>query len=352
MGKMENQLSEFQVPQRFRWPRLVHLDEVDKQLLRIRPQQRFETKLHFLDANLKFRIPVASNPEQLERRLILKFGRNEIILNCSNDFFPKLLDKMGYRDDIHTMSPASAALTANLALLRLLQQQKEWASLKPRVMSYEHHEGPAPKISCAFSLIDDRGTIETLTISGKVSVLGRVIQILTNGAKLEKREIRSNICLPVRVFAPKFETSIKTLRSLKVGDGMSLPLKWEMLEKRKVIISSHLQINIERTDDDWRCIGEPSTISENQEEGARKFIMSDISKQKEPANDLPIIVNLMVAETKVTLAELEQICDGNILPFHQKLTHLAKLMIGDDVFAEGELVKLDGNVAVRLTRIL
>lgn len=330
----------------------MHLDELDKQLFRVRPQQRSETQIQFLESKLTFRIPVVSNPGQLERRLIVKVGRNEITLSCSGDLFPKLLEEMGYRDDIDSMAPASAALTANLVLLRILQQKKEWECLKPRVMSYEHCKEPAPKVSCAFSLIDDRGTIETVTISGKASVLGRVIQILTSGAKMETRKLRSSIRVPVRIFAPQFEISIRTVRSLKVGDGMLLPLKWEMLEKRKVVVSSHLQINIERTDDDWRCIGELSNIFENSEEGARKSTMSDIKNQKELAKDMPVTVQLMVAETKVALAELEQICDGNILPFHQKLTHSAKLMIGDEVFAEGELVKLDDKVAVRLTRVL
>ena len=67
--------------------------------------------------------------------------------------------------------------------------------------------------------------------------------------------------------------------------------------------------------------------------------------------ELPVSVSLELASFQLSLAELQALAVGEVLATGQPLGQHATLRVGERPIAEGELVQVDGQIGVRITRL-
>jgi len=70
------------------------------------------------------------------------------------------------------------------------------------------------------------------------------------------------------------------------------------------------------------------------------------------AGDIPVDVKVVIGERPFSLADIMNLKPGQIMELNRGLDPAVDLMVQDKVVAHGELVEVDGRMAVRLIRVL
>jgi flagellar motor switch protein FliN len=70
------------------------------------------------------------------------------------------------------------------------------------------------------------------------------------------------------------------------------------------------------------------------------------------AKKLPVQVHVVVGEKQCTLADLFEMEEGQVLELDKSLGGAVDLMVRDKVVARGELVQVDGQLGVRIIRVV
>lgn len=70
------------------------------------------------------------------------------------------------------------------------------------------------------------------------------------------------------------------------------------------------------------------------------------------AADAPIELSLELARFQLTLGELQRVAPGDVLLTGRRIGHAVTLRTAGRAFAEGELVSVEGEIGVRITRVL
>lgn len=70
------------------------------------------------------------------------------------------------------------------------------------------------------------------------------------------------------------------------------------------------------------------------------------------AGDIPVDVKVVIGERPFSLADIMNLKPGQIMELNRGLDPAVDLMVQDKVVARGELVEVDGRMAVRLIRVL
>lgn len=99
-----------------------------------------------------------------------------------------------------------------------------------------------------------------------------------------------------------------------------------------------------------RRIPEPSSDSPSESDGATETL--ERAGNADLARDAPIEVALEIARFQVRLDELERVRPGDVLVTGRRVGEAVTLRAANQAFAEGELVDVEGELGVRITRIL
>ncbi|HKP61573.1 MAG TPA: type III secretion system cytoplasmic ring protein SctQ [Polyangiales bacterium] len=95
------------------------------------------------------------------------------------------------------------------------------------------------------------------------------------------------------------------------------------------------------------CTWEPSTTR-----GRRMPDDQPSRTESALARDAPIDVSLELARFQLSLGELERVVPGDVLLTGRRVGELVTLRAAGQAFAEGELVDVEGELGVRITRLL
>jgi type III secretion system YscQ/HrcQ family protein len=103
-----------------------------------------------------------------------------------------------------------------------------------------------------------------------------------------------------------------------------------------------------------RRIPEPNSDSPSESDGviAPREHAENAAGSADLARDAPIEVTLEIARFQLRLDELERVRPGDVLVTGRRVGEAVTLRAANQAFAEGELVDVEGELGVRITRIL
>ena len=70
-----------------------------------------------------------------------------------------------------------------------------------------------------------------------------------------------------------------------------------------------------------------------------------------PLSEVPLQVTVRLGSARLTLGELLQLQQGSVLVLDREIGEPAEIMVGDRVVALGEMVRVDDELGIRVTRV-
>lgn len=336
--------------QRFVWPELPQISPDTLRLSRLLPATVRAAAFTLGKQKLAVKCPGSIDLQQATLRTEVRFGKTQMEVWSTPSLTALALKARGYDVDPATLTPDSAALVMEFLTYELL------AMLGPELgdMNVVSH-GPSsrvpPPLHLAFGIsgTDDAGA--GFAVSASVEVLESLIGLYGAAKPAGAGFLPESHAVPVTLFGPELEVMQGDLSALVPGDGLILAEGDVAANIRSVAVGSHIRASAKIRRGQMVMASRLSAIKSNSNPEHR---ISDMLKRIESDHDLadlPVTVSLELARTKVTLAELQDLSIGSILPFDTALPQTVRLLLDMDVVAEGELVQMDDKIAVRLTKI-
>lgn len=93
------------------------------------------------------------------------------------------------------------------------------------------------------------------------------------------------------------------------------------------------------------------TLATNFSPSERTAAMPPLSTLRHPLADMPVTISIELARVVVPLSELESMVTGSVLPITAQMPREVRLMMAEVCVGHGELVQVEGAIALRLTKL-
>ena len=154
----------------------------------------------------------------------------------------------------------------------------------------------------------------------------------------------SALQIPISLCGPEIQLAPKSLTDLSAGDTLLFPHDRSILLPRYISCEGHQLCGV--TSKRERLI-----VSGNLEFSSIKGEYSMQDSEKGNIDRMPVTVQLELSRKHMKIGDLRTLTKGSILPFDTALPDVVRLLVGEKCFAEGQLMQVDDNIAVRITKI-
>lgn len=206
----------------------------------------------------------------------------------------------------------------------------------------------APQIG--LSIILDEAMELVVGLGGDTELINRFINSMTFDTITNSRMNFAALPFQVQLFGPDFAISRQSLATACRGDGFLLERDWSALDHAQLVIGDALFAQVKRDNSGFALIHKPQPISYPVRK--ENFDMSvEPTDQNSSADQLPVVIQIELAQATLTFADLSQLNTGSLLPFGKELPSTVGLLANGKRFGRGELVRLNDQIAVRLTEL-
>lgn len=208
-------------------------------------------------------------------------------------------------------------------------------------------------------LADDGVAIAAAVQSGaaRATIRAYVPASLLHDARVERAPSLRLAALPLSLWADAgmVRLELATLRSLECGDVI-------VLERAQIDAAGRgeVQLRVDGSGCRLPCIAHEGRLevasiactSEPAMSSGKRLASDPNPGERTLARDAPIELSLEVARFQLTLGELEHLQPGDVLLSGRRLGERVTLRAAGGALAEGDLVDVEGELGVRLTRLL
>jgi len=135
--------------------------------------------------------------------------------------------------------------------------------------------------------------------------------------------------------------------SYRVGDVMVMSDGWITHSERLFVVNQALMASVSAAKSKWQLDG-PFRSSRV----ALSHYYSEAQLMNQPdgtkISDIPVMVTAEFDRAELSIAELDRLNVGSIVPFQNRQPEKVKLFANGKYFADGHLVEVDGRVGIRL----
>jgi type III secretion system YscQ/HrcQ family protein len=335
----------------FRWPVLPDLTleaaRIEAQLFR--PSASVRHKIAGKTVTLTGPTKAAEGPMVVAEVVI---GRHAVRVCAPEDVLGTLLALHDIEDDWCGYDPGTAALVtehlmaeATVALEAILGGTLRVESLTPAPKKLA---GPALHLDIAVGLDQ---TIP-ITLFADPDLLAQLLRMIGDEEDIDAAPLADldNLAFAVKLMGPAFTAAAKDVALSRIGDGFFLEKDWSGLFITDVIVAGHLAAKARLADDGFRLT---SDLSRHDKPNSGKEATMSFKSGTDDSDTatLPVTMRIELAETTMTLAEVRAMAAGSLLPFAQDLPTTVSLTANGKPFARGDLVRIEGKIAVRLTEL-
>ncbi|MEJ6402716.1 FliM/FliN family flagellar motor switch protein [Yoonia sp. 2307UL14-13] len=141
-----------------------------------------------------------------------------------------------------------------------------------------------------------------------------------------------------------FSISKEDLTATTIGDAFLLEADWSRQQTATMFIAEHLFAHARLSD------AGVTLTSALEIKKAKETTMSELDQTTTGA--LPVTVTVELGRTTLTLADLQEMSAGHVLPFATELPINVALLANGKPFGRGDLVRFDGKIAIRMTEVV
>ncbi|NJM81715.1 MAG: hypothetical protein HC844_03790 [Tabrizicola sp.] len=336
-------------PKAFRWP---PLPELTPETARI--EAHLFRKPGSVRAKIAGQIVTLTGPvrsaEPPRLAVDLGFGDKLLRVLVPEDAPGLLLGLHGITDDWQNYRHDTLALVVEHLLVEALAPLETVFGGPFRIRAVGPADDPAPASLLMLSVTVADGESRVFGLSGAAELLAAIAPMLSDRLQPDAGPDLAQLVFPMRLLGPSFSVTPDDLAAAKVGDGFFLERDWSALLQAELRVLDHMSAEV-RHEGGFRLTQHFSPqISATMPKEAP---MSDVTAPEAPAAaTLPVTIRIELAETTATLAELQAMRPGSVLAFAEELPSTIRLLANDKPVARGDLVRIDGKIAVRLTEIL
>ncbi|MEM9797300.1 MAG: FliM/FliN family flagellar motor switch protein [Pseudomonadota bacterium] len=227
--------------------------------------------------------------------------------------------------------------------------------------------------SLPFKLTSPKGKTFAVALRGPGDLIERVAALLP----VAKDRLDTAICdvpIPIGLRGRSFALPLNDLQALCTGDALITPVGWSDTERLRVCITSTGEELAVRRDGD-RLHAKPGpfakpiptilsetadmtdTMTRRSSEMSSEIDAQDTADT--PPSDvtarhatLNVTVSLELDRATITIADLCALEEGGVLPFEAAPGGPVRLLANGAPFAEGELVRVEDRIGLRIAKIL
>lgn len=154
------------------------------------------------------------------------------------------------------------------------------------------------------------------------------------------------LVLPIALYGPALQIPFGEFSKLDVGDAVLFPHDSRSAVARSITFQARPLAEVVLKNGKVCLSG---NLAFTEDEGR-----ASIMQKKEPEtgiDQMPVTIQLELSRTQMSLGDLRNLTNGSIVPFDSPLPEKIRLLVGEKCFAEGQLMQVDENIAVRITKI-
>lgn len=295
--------------------------------------------------------------------LLLEAGADpldgSVLVELSAAFAERLVDRTLGGDPAHALAPtllpldelSRGALSYLVArVLGALGAALRLRHVSDRVSEVDGALGAGPFLACAFEVSaggDAGGVRAFLPLSLRFAAAGRAPR-------------QAFAALPLTLIAQIGSAAFKRaeLQQLKLGDVIVLDHTSLAFDGRA--FAGHVMVHVAGSGTHLLCRTGERSLSVESLTSVKEPKMTNgrLSQSPEPrtlpeiASDAPLELSVELARFSLTLGELQRTAPGDVLVTGRRIGDAVTLRVADTALAEGELVDVDGEIGVRITRLL
>ena len=141
------------------------------------------------------------------------------------------------------------------------------------------------------------------------------------------------------------------LRVLGPGDALVFEDDWAIGSACTVTIGDRIRFDATRDPDGIRITGGLRPAPDPRDNPEETTEMSDDSDVRARLDAIPVTVSIELARIQIPMDEISRLVDGSVLPFSDKMPDRVRLLANGRVIANGELVRIDERVGVRILSV-
>ncbi|WP_299507316.1 FliM/FliN family flagellar motor switch protein [uncultured Roseobacter sp.] len=237
----------------------------------------------------------------------------------------------------HFLAPAFASVDAELGSLL-------------RIEGVDPLEDVATDPDLCFSVSLGVEENRIMGLSAEPHLLAHLVDKLVEGQTQVEAPDLGEVPFAVQLLGPAFSFSQPDLNTVQIGGGFLLERDWVALESAELVVAGNL---IAKAQHDMRVFRLTQNFSPlHSTDKPTEALMPTIDQiDDQKTGTLPVTIRIELAETTLTLAELRELEAGSILPFAEELPSSVGLLVNGKPYGRGDLVRIDGKIAIRMTEI-
>lgn len=286
-----------------------------------------------------------TSPDAAQMMVTLRLSDETLRVFVPEDGMAALLDLHGIADDWQNYK----ADTMAMVIEHLMHPVFEAAGLEPESDFAVLKVGRAGKMTPEVGLLAELpcGKTVALGIDASKMMLARLITHLSANTIQPERPTFDDLSFHVTLLGPSFHVPAERLAACAPGDGFLLERDWSSLARAQLSVAGQICAAARHMVDGFQLSGQlaiPNTPAQRKEPNMSMIEDSQI-------DSLPVTLRICLGETMLTLSQLRSLEDGDVLPFAEELPTTVDISANGQPFGRGDLVRIDGQVAVRLTKI-
>lgn len=197
----------------------------------------------------------------------------------------------------------------------------------------------------AFQLIPKNGKVIDLYVDSQQRLIDRILERWPRTTTVARDISTDDIPVICTILGPFLEIQPDTFCELWIGDILFVDQAWLRQGNYRIRINDTFEATLKPKDDGLRLIENFSKIAPRE-----NTLMADA--EEEILDDLPVIISVELARKEARISDLRKLSTGDLFPFDTSNITTVTLTANNRPLAEGDLVEIDGQIAIRLTAIL
>ncbi|KAB7613604.1 hypothetical protein F9L33_09495 [Amylibacter sp. SFDW26] len=196
------------------------------------------------------------------------------------------------------------------------------------------------------------GGSAAFVIAGPQSDLDHILTVFESFTGDTKTPNLGNVPQILSRRSPSFDFNFKDLLPLKVGDVIMFDKRWEGHKDCIIWLNESHQAKVEFTySDEFEIQSDFQPVLATAQKPEGKSDMDNKTTELVSFDDLPVSLSIEFDRIVKPLSEIQELREGAILPFQSTEPETVSLMANGKSLAEGVLVRVDGQIGIRITRM-
>ena len=350
MGHYDPLLVPAVVAEPFIWPALpeVNGEGLPSSVLHHGPAQSFDFLLG--DKDLIITGPSSQAVQGTGVSATLMFGDTELVAIAPSNTLEVLLAAHGISDDWQSYGEKTSSMVLEHLLADVLEPLEETFGSPFRVAAVTASQGVPSTGSVSIEVTIEDEPTGVVTICAADDVVAELSEQLAGPKPPEEPIDVDEIPFSVRLIGPSFTLTAAEFAAATVGDAFLLEMDWGAQTLATFVIADCVIAPVRWSDEGFSLLKDVANIqTEPEREGETMSVDADTDQENDI--QLPVTITMELGSTQINLEDMYDLSPGSVLPFLSELPTEMDLLANGKSFGRGELVRFDGKIAVRLTKI-